>query len=133
MDLPRPAPLLEPSAINLDSASVSKRPLIPTIPILDADTLLPTLQSYMAALQQTPAPRQRHKGSPPFLFPHATTSAPDRILSKDIGNILSDLFPSVRALEKATRSSEGKAKLRDWVDAGTADEIIDFWEDEWIV
>jgi len=107
--------------------------MTPTIPVLNGAALLHTIQSYVAALQQILRTRQTHSQAPAFLFPHVTTSAPERPLSENTANILNDLFPSVRALEEATRTNEGRTNLRNWLDARTAEEIIDFWEDEWIV
>ena len=116
IDLPQAEPHLESLAV---------------IPVSDAASIVPALNGYIAALQQTTARTRKH--NPAFLVPHATTSAPNQTLSENTANILSDLFPSVRALEEATRTRTGQTDLRNWVDAFTADDIIDFWEDEWIV
>ena len=67
------------------------------------------------------------------LTAHATTSAPIQPMSKEQAHLISRLFPSIKELEKGTRTSQGQAKLSSYLDPATAKDIIDFWEDEWVV
>ena len=54
-------------------------------------------------------------------------------LSEHTANIITDLFPSIRALEEGTRTYAGREKLYTYFDKGIAGNIIDFWEDEWLL
>lgn len=67
------------------------------------------------------------------LIAQATASGPGKPLSEHDVNVVSDIFPSLKDFEKATRTQQGKAKLYDFLDRATAEDIIDFWADEWIV
>jgi hypothetical protein len=95
-------------------------------------SLFPTLQGYLNGLQT--APRVPHR--PPIvtnLIAQATASAPAKPLSEHNANVVSDIFSSFQEFEEATRTIQGQAKLRDYLDSRTAEEIVDFWADEWIV
>jgi hypothetical protein len=102
---------------------------IPIIPILSPADLLPSLQAYIKDLEEPP----QLNTSPPIptlLLSHATTAAPYCPLTAHDTNILSDLFPSLRALDKAVKTKEGKEILADYFEAETARRIIGFWNRE---
>ena len=67
------------------------------------------------------------------LISQATASAPEKPLSEHDTNVISDVFSSLKELEEATRTRRGQAKLYDFLDRITAEDIVDFWSDEWIV
>ena len=94
---------------------------------------MPALENLVSRLKD-PIHQDRAKTSVTSqLIAHATTSAPIQPLSQDQAHVVSRLFPSVKDLEKGTRTAEGQAKIRRYLDRATARDIIDFWEDEWIV
>lgn len=91
-----------------------------------------TLQDFISKLKGSPPaspPQPPHYAQ---LIAHATATAPNRLLAEHYTNLLSDLFASIRELEKGTRTEGGQQKIRDYLDSGAARDVIDFWEDEWI-
>jgi len=104
----------------------------PVLPISDFSSLFTTIQEYLNGLQT--APQVPHW--PPIvtnLIAQATASAPAKPLSEHNANVVSDIFSTFQEFEEATRTKQGQAKLRDYLDSTTAEEIVDFWADEWIV
>ena len=83
-----------------------------------------------------PELKKRHKlksdptPNPSALIGHATTSA--QPLVQHDANVLADICHSLRGLEEVTRTTEGKAKLVDYLGPPVARNVIDFWEDEWL-
>lgn len=67
------------------------------------------------------------------LIAQATASAPAKPLSEHDTNVISDIFPSMKEFEEATKTQRGQAKLSNFLDKATAEDIVDFWSDEWIV
>lgn len=67
------------------------------------------------------------------LMAHATTTAPSSFLKQRQAAILSHLFGSIRGLERGTRTTGGQQMIQDNLGAAVARDVIDFWEDEWIV
>lgn len=67
------------------------------------------------------------------LITQATASAPPKPLSQHDANVICDIFSSVKEFEEATRSQQGQAKICSYLDRATAADVVDFWEDEWIV
>lgn len=104
----------------------------PVLPIPDVSSLLTTLSDYLKGAQPCPkqvqAPRLLTN-----LIGQATASAPAKPLSEHDANVVSDIFPSLQKFEEATRTQQGQAKLFNFLDRTTAENIIDFWADEWIV
>jgi hypothetical protein len=104
----------------------------PALPISDISSLFTTIKEYLNGLRI--APEISHR--PPIvtnLIAQATASAPAKPLSEHNANVVSDIFSSFQEFEEATRTKQGQAKLRDYLDSTTAEEIVDFWADEWIV
>ena len=69
----------------------------------------------------------------PSVMAHATASAPAVPLSGENAQRLASAFPSVRALEEGVRSEVGRQRLLESFDDRAAQDIVDFWADEWIV
>ena len=67
------------------------------------------------------------------LIAQATASAPAKLLSEHSANVVSNIFSSFKDFEKAAGTQLGKAKLYNFLDRTTAEDVIDFWADEWIV
>ncbi|KAI9870165.1 MAG: hypothetical protein M1823_008829, partial [Watsoniomyces obsoletus] len=96
------------------------------------DKIIPTLERFITSLK-TPSPTVPERSPVTSqLIAHATASAPTRLLSRDQADTLSELFPSARHLEMGTRTAEGQAKIQKYLDPGTARDVLDFWEDEWL-
>ena len=92
-----------------------------------------TLENFVEKLKEPTQDRHTRAALPVQLIAHATASAPDRPLTEHQARIVNDLFPSIRDLERGTRTAEGQDELRAQLNPATAKDIIDFWEDEWIV
>ena len=97
------------------------------------ESLLPTLEKYVHELKKTRDLHPQTMPQPTILVAQATSTAPGQPLSKHDANVLTDLFPSIRLLEEATRSTAGRETITEWFDPSTGRNMIDFWEDEWIV
>lgn len=106
----------------------------PALPVPGVSLLLTTLDAY---LREIKSPPPKLDPTPPIsaclLLPYATASAPMKPLSEHNSNVVSDTFSSLRALEEATRTQQGQAQLCNLVGRITAEDIVDFWADEWIV
>jgi len=110
--------------------TMSKPPSAIIVP--SPEQILPHLETYVEVLCHPVPPPQNPMCMPTQLLAHTTAAAPGQPLSEHDANVLSDLFPSMRALEEATRTTQGKAVIREYFDSKTAANIIDFWENEWI-
>jgi hypothetical protein len=104
----------------------------PAFPITDVSSLLATLNAYLTRTQPVskPVPTPCMLKS---LIAHATASAPAKPLSAHNANVLSEIFCSLQDFEEATRTQEGRVMLRNFLDPTTAEDVVDFWADEWIV
>jgi hypothetical protein len=67
------------------------------------------------------------------LMAHATAKAPGRLLAQRQTTTLSRLFHSIQSLEAGTRTVEGRRLIQQTLGAVVARDVIDFWEDEYIV
>jgi hypothetical protein len=67
------------------------------------------------------------------LMAHATATAPGRLLAQRQTITLSRLFHSIQSLEAGTRTVEGQRLIQQTLGAVVARDVIDFWEDEYIV
>lgn len=106
---------------------------IPLLTVLDPAGLLTTLKGFIA---ETAGSKQ--DAGPPLvmpisLIPQMTTTAPREPLSERDTNVLSDLVSSMPELARATASPEGRSVLTEYLGCETAQAVIDFWEDEWVV
>lgn len=88
---------------------------------------------YLEGLSKTVPPPKLHSVLLTTLIAQATATAPAQSLSEHTSNILSDICPSIKALEEKTRTEHGRARLHEYLDEHAVQDIIDFWEDEWIV
>ena len=104
---------------------------IPLIFVPSPQVLLSYLEYYVSTLPTIRAPKPRSVPVfPTRLIAQATAGAP---LSEHDASVLSELFPSIRALEEGTRTIEGREKIDAYFDKVTADSILEFWDDEWIL
>ena len=97
------------------------------------DVLLPYLEKYLEKSQRRLVIPRRPFILPTTLIAQATASAPLQNLSEHTANVLSDLFPSLKKLEEGTRTQAGREMIYEYLDKTSADNVIDFWEDEWVV
>lgn len=101
------------------------------VPVLFSDSIesvQSTLQRQVEALlaaKEMPRPLSA-------LMRRATSAMPGKPLSAQQVDQLQTICPSIRDLEAATRSEEGRALINDFLDPVTARDIVDFWEDEWL-
>jgi hypothetical protein len=103
----------------------------PALPIPDVSSLLPMLDDYLKGMQQ---PTESPSLVPILtdLIAQATASAPAKSLSEHDANVVSDIFSSMQDFEEATRTEQGQARLCSFLHPATAEDIMDFWTDEWI-
>ncbi|KAL9619555.1 MAG: hypothetical protein Q9160_005831 [Pyrenula sp. 1 TL-2023] len=121
---------------NLLFQSPSPSPNIlppPLLPTPSPSSLLPTLQTHLTTLTNPPSPPTSIP-NPSHLLPrshallsHTTTSSPTP-LPPHATNILSDLFPNFKALERACRTAEGRELLSDYLGEESAGRVLGFWE-----
>jgi hypothetical protein len=98
--------------------------LVPASSIADLET---SLRKHIAARAVEPP----NKTDIHPLVSTCTVSAPGKILSERDVSTLRGLFSSLKELALAT--PQGKALLRDILDEETASDILDFWEDEYLI
>ncbi|RMD40317.1 hypothetical protein DV735_g4809, partial [Chaetothyriales sp. CBS 134920] len=107
---------------------------VPVVAAYSADEVVPLLESIVDQIQQ---PLLSLAKSPATctaaLVSYATSTAPVKLLSQHDSRVLTDLFPTIAQLAEATRTVQGQAAIRNSLPAHTADQVIEFWEDEWLV
>jgi hypothetical protein len=75
------------------------------------------------------APKQLN--SVTALLPYCSTNPP---IPEHLRNILSDVCHGIPGLAQAATTKEGQQGLRQWLpETGEADEIMGFWEQEFVV
>lgn len=97
------------------------------------DEIMVTLEAFVIKLRSCSTVTTSHPTRSFELISHATAAAPNRLLSKQNSAMLSELFGSIKELEKGTRSEDGQQKILNHLEPGSARDVIDFWEDEWLV
>ncbi|PTU23965.1 hypothetical protein P175DRAFT_0527419 [Aspergillus ochraceoroseus IBT 24754] len=115
--------LLAVQVLILENLSSS----MPVIPIPNASSLVSCIQKYMANLEDIPATLPS-LGDSIALLAHVTSHS--HPLSGQNVNILSDLYPSFRALSRAVRTEEGRKTLVDYLGEEEATKIIKFWQED---
>jgi len=103
------------------------------LPLFGVDLLLKTLVEFQQQLIRTreakdPAPNLK---SVTALLPYCSTNPP---IPEHLRNILSDVCHNIPGLAQAATTQDGKQGLRHWLpDTGEAEDIIGFWEQEFVV
>lgn len=92
-----------------------------------------TLSRYMQELGKNQEINVSPYPLPTNLVAGITTSAPLQSLSQRDANILTNLCHSIRDLEEVTRTSQGREALARHLGPDVANNIIEFWEEEWMV
>jgi len=103
------------------------------LPLFGIDVLLKTLFGFQQqlvysreALDQAQKPK-----SVTALLPYCSTNPP---IPEHLRNVLSDVCHSIPSLAQAATTQEGQAGLRQWLpETGEAEDIIGFWEQEFVV
>jgi hypothetical protein len=103
----------------------------PALPISDISSLFTTIHEYLNGLQMAPKALHPPPVSVTNLIAQTTASVPAKALSEHNANVVSDIFSSLQEFEEATRTTQGRAKLCDYLGSTTAEEVVDFWADEW--
>lgn len=62
----------------------------------------------------------------------ATSSAPRKLLTTDEVDTIQQTCGSLKGLEKATRTQEGRQQLEKYLGPNVARGVFEFWDDEWI-
>jgi hypothetical protein len=104
-------------------------------PILLARTavqVLPLIEKHLTQLGQI-VEFPSTSTAPVTVLAHATSAMPSRMLSKQDIKELIVRFPSIKAIEEATRTIGGQRLLCNILGSQTAKEMIEFWEDEWLI
>ncbi|RMZ85049.1 hypothetical protein DV738_g169, partial [Chaetothyriales sp. CBS 135597] len=65
--------------------------------------------------------------------PVVAAYSPDEVVPQQRCRVLTGLFPTIEQLAQATRTAHGQAAIRSSLPSHTADQVIEFWEDEWLV
>ncbi|KAL4786604.1 hypothetical protein BJX76DRAFT_320800, partial [Aspergillus varians] len=100
---------------------------LPVIPVPDAPSFIPSIHDYMENLEDIPVDTPSLDDSVALLS-HATSDY--STLCEQTSNILSDLFPSFRALSVATRTREGQELLENYIGGSAARKIVRFWQED---
>ncbi|OAL35238.1 hypothetical protein AYO20_05492 [Fonsecaea nubica] len=95
--------------------------------------IVPTIERYIQELNKKYEIKIPPMPMPTTLVAHASTSAPAQPLSAHDANVLTDLCPSIRGLEEATRTNNGRERLAEYLGPVVTKTLVDFWEDEWII
>ncbi|KAH0832792.1 hypothetical protein FOPE_01445 [Fonsecaea pedrosoi] len=106
------------------------------VPILTAssiESIVPTVERYIQELNKKYEIKIPPMPMPTTLVAHASTSAPAQPLSAHDANVLTDLCSSIRGLEEATRTNNGRERLAEYLGPVVTKTLVDFWEDEWII
>ncbi|QKX55204.1 uncharacterized protein TRUGW13939_02296 [Talaromyces rugulosus] len=121
--------LVSLQALIFQSQSASGLPIIPAA---EPSTVLASVQEHCNALARGPI---SHPSFPPpsplSLLEYVVTSGPSQLPAKHNLNVLSDLFPSLRALSRAATTPDGRQLIVDYLGEDLADSIQAFWEQEW--
>ena len=99
---------------------------MPIVPISDASCFPSSIQDYLGSLVDLslPSPTSTDTVS---LLSHTTTFISSYSSSEHNTNILSDLFPSLRALSRAVRSHEGQVIVKEYLGDEVALGVVGFW------
>ncbi|KAL5336859.1 hypothetical protein BJX70DRAFT_261863 [Aspergillus crustosus] len=101
---------------------------LPVIPVPDAPSFISSIEEYMANFADMPINGPSLSDTVALLAP--TTSDYPNSLCQQTTNVLSDLFPSFRALSQKTRTREGQELLVDNLGEDMAGNIVKFWNED---
>ncbi|OKL58383.1 hypothetical protein UA08_06071 [Talaromyces atroroseus] len=108
---------------------------LPIIIVGEPSELLSSIKERCQVLQHhlDQSPERPHLGSSASslrLLEHIVAHASDSVTCQQNLNILSDLFPSLRALSAAIRTMEGRQLIADYLGSRVARNIVAFWSEE---
>lgn len=107
---------------------------MPIIPLFSVSSLQETLFKFQRQLIATRRDMQTPKANPAFtLLPHCSLNPP---IPEHPRNLLSDAFHSIAELSQTATTREGQAHIRQLVsepNSTVADDILGFWEQEFLV
>lgn len=106
---------------------------VATLLVPSVEGIATTLSRYMQELGKKQEINASPHPSPTTLVAGITTSAPHQPLSQHDANILTNLCHSIRQLEEVTRTPQGKEALARDLGTDVANNVIEFWEEEWMV
>ncbi|KAH8429802.1 uncharacterized protein LDX57_007474 [Aspergillus melleus] len=101
---------------------------VPILPIPDSSSFLASIREYMGNLVDIPV-QDSSVADSINLLAHAHSDDAVNLSEHDI-NILSDLFPSLKAVGQAVRTPEGQEILYDYLGERKARGITKFWEND---
>lgn len=100
---------------------------IPIVPIPDISCFSSSIQGYLNGIVDLPLPNSSLADSISLLS-HTTAFISLQPLLEHDTNVLSDLFPSMRALSQAICSHEGQATVREYLGDEVALGVVRFWD-----
>lgn len=125
-------PLWSDGVLKLQDILLEEHISVPVLPANSAEDVVNILEAYLPkAAAEVPA--QTHIPSTKSVMAQATAAVPRQTLSsKDVDMVLT-LFGSIHGLEQATRTDLGQGKLLERFGQRKAREMMEFWEDEWVM
>lgn len=113
---------------------------IPIITLAEPDELLPLLKAhYHAILRNINQPpgmnpvslsSQAPSNSPLYLLEKIVVQGSDQLCYQQNVNVLSDFFPSLRALSAASRTAEMSRLVSEYLGEKFAKHVESFWNEE---
>lgn len=111
---------------------------VPTIMLARFSEIIPALISHYTGIQHSDRqsshisfpPTVLLNGSAHYLLEFIVRQGPSQRDFQHHVSVLSDLFPSLRALSVAIRSKKGQLITADYVGDEVANHIVSFWEED---
>ncbi|KAE9381481.1 hypothetical protein N431DRAFT_476303 [Stipitochalara longipes BDJ] len=103
------------------------------LPLFGIELLLKTLMGFQQQLVycREASDQAKKLKSVTALLPYCSTNPP---IPEHLRNVLSDVCHSITGLAQAATTQEGQEGLRQWLpETGEAEDIIGFWEQEFVV
>lgn len=108
--------------------------------LAEPDELLPALKEHYYAIQRSinqpldtnliSMPSQAPSNSTLYLLEQIVAQGSDQLACEQNVNILSDFFPSLRALSAASRTAEMRRLIAEYLGERLAKHIESFWNEE---
>ncbi|KAH8692110.1 hypothetical protein BGW36DRAFT_41965 [Talaromyces proteolyticus] len=106
---------------------------LPIISAAEPSTLLASVKEHCKARACGPVqPPMVSSQSPLFLLERVLASGSSQLHQRHNLNVLSDLFPTLRELSRATRTLEGRQLIIEYLGEEVEESIQAFWSDEWV-
>ena len=107
--------------------------MAPFIFVQSPDQVVRHIDAYLEGLQTSIKHNVRPVINTLSVISSATASVPYQYLTSQQARSVSRLCPSIRALEETVRMEDGQMRLRQILDEQTVQNMVQFWQDEYIV